>query len=78
MNAIILGNKTQTENKLITIPGKGILTPILTDTAETLAIEIKRNLIAKITASNEDRENIKFWEAIPISKTQTQAYKHKK
>jgi hypothetical protein len=78
MNAIILGYKTQTENKLITIPGKGILTPLPTDTAETLAIEIKKNLIAKITASCEDRETTKYWEARPIAKAQTQAYQHKK
>ena len=78
MNAIILGYKTQTENKLVTIPGKGILTQTHTDTAETLAAEIRRNLIAKIKQHKDTEDTAKYWEARPVTRTQTQAYQHKK
>ena len=56
MNALILGYKTQTDNKLVTIPGKGILTQTHTDTEETLAAEIKRNLIATIKSINNKND----------------------
>ena len=78
MNAIILGYKTQTENRLVTIPGKGILTQTHTDTAETLAAEIRRNLIAKIKQHHDTKDTAKYWEARPVTRTQTQAYQHKK
>ena len=80
MNALIIGYKTQTDNKLVTIPGKGILTQTPNATEETLSAEIQRNMIAAIknhTIKNK-YETTDYWEARPITKTQTQAYKHKK
>ena len=73
-NTLILGYKTQTDNNFVTIPGKGILKLSKSNSRDTLMTQIQSSLISKINCDKEEM----YWEARPTTRTQTQAYKHKK